>query len=98
MKEFYANAIVEGEELKCFVRGKSFSVTPVYLAKVLYINRPMFTNPLVYDDLNLDKDLLWDTLGRNLEFSLNGKSISVSFTCHMFMHFSCIRTPFHIFL
>ena len=27
-KEFYANAIVEGEELKCWVRRKKFSVSP----------------------------------------------------------------------
>ena len=53
-------------------------MTPVYLAEILHINRPMFTNPLVYDDLNLDEDLLWDGLGRNLEFSQNGNSISVS--------------------
>ena len=32
VKEFYANAIVEGKELKCWVRGKIFSVTPTYLA------------------------------------------------------------------
>ena len=35
VKEFYANAIVEGEEIKCWVRGKWFSVAPVYLAKIL---------------------------------------------------------------
>ena len=40
VKEFYANAIVEGQELKCWVRGKSFLVTPIYLAKILHINRP----------------------------------------------------------
>ena len=34
VKEFYANAIVEGEELKCGVGGKSFSVTPVYLVEI----------------------------------------------------------------
>ena len=28
VKEIYANAIVEGEELKCWVRRKSFSVSP----------------------------------------------------------------------
>ena len=28
VKEFYANAIVEGEELKCWVRGMTSSVTP----------------------------------------------------------------------
>ena len=52
VKEFYANAISDGEELKCWVRGKSFSVTPIYLAEILRINRPMFTKPPVYDDLN----------------------------------------------
>ena len=54
VKEFYANAIVKGEELKCWVRGKSFSVTPVYLADILHINRPMFTKPPIYDELNPD--------------------------------------------
>ena len=28
VKEFYANASVEGEEIKCWVRGKRFSITP----------------------------------------------------------------------
>ena len=54
VKEFYANAIVKGEELKCWVRGKSFSVTPVYLANILHINKPMFTKPPIYDELNPD--------------------------------------------
>ena len=38
VKEFYANAISEGDELKCWVRGKSFTVTLVYLANILRIN------------------------------------------------------------
>ena len=38
VKEFYANAIVEREELKCWVRGKSFSVTSVYLVEILHSN------------------------------------------------------------
>ena len=78
MKEFYANAIVEGEELKCWVRGKSFSLTPVYLADILCINRPMFTKPPVYDDLNPDEEVLREALGDNLEISSNGKSVSVA--------------------
>ena len=41
VKEFYANAILEGEELKCWVRRKSFSVSPAYLAEILHINRLM---------------------------------------------------------
>ena len=52
-------------------------MNPIYLAEILHINRPMFTNTLVYDDLNPDEDLLWDALGRNLEFSTNGNSINV---------------------
>ena len=38
----------------------------------------MFPKPPVYDDLNPDEDLLCDAFGNNLEFSPNGKSISVS--------------------
>ena len=60
------------------VRGQHFTVTPYYLANILHINRPMFPKPLVYDDLNLEEDLLRETLGDNLEFSPKGKSISVS--------------------
>ena len=69
VKEFYANAIIEGDELKCWVKGKSFLVSLVYLAEILHINWPMLTTTLVYDDLYQNKDLLRDTLGRNLEFS-----------------------------
>ena len=78
VKEFYANAIVEGEEIKCWVRGKRFSVTPVYLAEILHINRPILPIPPVYDELNPDEEILREALGANLEFSSNGKSISVA--------------------
>ena len=78
VKEFYANAIVEGDELKCWVRGKSFTISPVYLADILSINRPMLTTTLVYDNLYPDEELLRETFGRNLEFSQTGNSINVS--------------------
>ena len=78
VKEFYANAIVEGEELKCWLKGKSFSVTPVYLVEILHINRSMLTPPLVYDDLNSNAEIFQEALGDNLEFSSNGKSVSVA--------------------
>ena len=78
VREFYANAIVERDELKCWVRGKSFSMSPVYLANILHINQPMLATKSIYDDLNLDEDLLRETLGRNLEFSQTGNSINVS--------------------
>ncbi|KAK9988498.1 hypothetical protein SO802_028737 [Lithocarpus litseifolius] len=52
VKEFYANAISDWDEMKCWVRGKDFKVTPSYLAIILHINRPMFKKPLIYDDLD----------------------------------------------
>ena len=78
VKEFYANANVNEEEIKCWVRGKSFSVTPVYLAEILYINRPILPIPPVYNELNPDEEVLTKALGANLEFSSNRKSISVA--------------------
>ena len=78
MKEFYANAIVEGEELKCWVRRKNFSVSLAYLVEILHINRPMLKNSPVYDDLGPDEELLRDGLGQDLEFSSNGNSVCVS--------------------
>ena len=78
VKEFYANAIVEGEELKCWVRKKSFSVSPAYLAEIIHINRPLLRHSPVYDDLCPDEELLKEGLGQDLEFSSNGNSVSVS--------------------
>ena len=78
VKEFYANAIVNRKEIKCWVKGKSFSVTPMYLAKILHINRPILSIPPVYDELNPDEEFLKQALGANLEFSSNRKSISVA--------------------
>ena len=53
-------------------------MSPAYLADILHINRPMLRKPLVYDDLYLEEDLLWETLGKDLEFSPNGNLINVS--------------------
>nr|POE53217.1 hypothetical protein CFP56_13621 [Quercus suber] len=78
VREFYANAIIEGDELKCWVRGKSFSVSPAYLAEILYINRPILGISPVYDDFHPDEELLKAALRDNLEFSSNGNSVSVS--------------------
>ena len=78
VKEFYANAIVNREEIKCWVRGKSFLVTPMYLAEILHINRPILPIPPVYDELNPNEEFLKKALGANLEFSSNRNSISVA--------------------
>ena len=60
------------------MKGKRFSVTPVYLAEILHINRPILPIPPVYDELNPDEEVLREALRANLEFSSNGKSISVA--------------------
>ena len=52
VKEFYANAFYDGDELKCWVREKEFTVTPSYLTIILNINRLVFQKPPVYDDLD----------------------------------------------
>ena len=60
------------------MRGKRFSVIPAYLANILHINRPILSIPPVYDELDLDEKVLREALEANLEFSSNGKSISVA--------------------
>ena len=65
VKEFYANAIVEEDELKCWVRGKTFFVTPAYLVQILHTNKPMLRKSLVYDDLYPEEDLLREALGKD---------------------------------
>ena len=67
-KEFSANAIVEGDEIKCWVRRKSFFVSPAYLAEILHINRPMFKYLPVYDDFCPDEELLQEGLRQDLKF------------------------------
>ena len=70
MKEFYANVVIEGEEIKCWVKGKRFSVTPVYLDDILHINRLILSIPPVYDELNSDEEILREALGANLEIDV----------------------------
>ena len=53
-------------------------MSPIYLAEILHINWPILPIPSVYDELNLDEEILREALGNNLEFSSNGKSISVA--------------------
>ena len=50
VKEFYSNARYTGVELKCWVRGKEFSINPDYNAKVLQINRLANVDLTPYDD------------------------------------------------
>ena len=59
VKEFYSNARFTGVELKCWVRGKEFIITPNYLAKILCITRLANVDISPYDDrLPLVTDIL----------------------------------------
>ena len=79
VKKFYANAIVNEEEIKCWVRGKSFSVTPMYLAEILHINQPILSIPPIYDELNPDEKFLKQALGANL----NSPPIEIQLVWHL---------------
>ena len=56
----------------------NFTVTPSYLSIILNINRLVFQKPPVYNDLDLQVDLLLKNFRENLEFFTNGKLVSVS--------------------
>ena len=50
VKEFYSNARFTRVELRCWVRGKEFIITPNYLAKILHITQPKNVDTSPYDD------------------------------------------------
>ena len=50
VKEFYSNARYIGVELKCWVRGKEFTINLDYIAKVLRITRLVNVDLTTYDD------------------------------------------------
>ena len=50
VREFFSNARYIGVKLKCWVRGKEFSINPNYIAKVLYITRPEDMDLTPYND------------------------------------------------
>ncbi|KAK9984853.1 hypothetical protein SO802_034378 [Lithocarpus litseifolius] len=78
VKEFYSNARFTGVELKCWVRGKKFIITPDYIAEVLRITRPANVDLTPYDDkLPQVQDIL-KILGPNHEISTKGTSIGTA--------------------
>ena len=50
VKEFYLNAWFSKVELKCWIRGKDFIITPDYLVKILHINCSGNVDISPYDD------------------------------------------------
>ena len=50
VKKFYSNARYTEVELKCWIRGKEFSINPDYIANVLHTTRPKNVDFTPYDD------------------------------------------------
>ena len=78
VKEFYSNARFTGVELKCWVQGKEFIITPDYITKVFRITRSANVDLTPYDDrLPQVQDIL-QILGPDYEISSKGTSIGTA--------------------
>ena len=75
IKEFYSNARFTGVELQCWVRGKEFTITPDYIAKLLHITRPANVDRFPYDDRLPAMTNILRILGEEHEVSAKGTSI-----------------------
>ena len=78
VKEFYSNSWFIRVELKYWVCGKDFVITPNYLAKILHINHSENMDTSPYDD-KLDPIVeILETLRAHYEVSSMGTSIGTS--------------------
>ena len=75
IKEFYSNARFTGVELQCWVRGKEFTITPNYIAKLLHITQPANVDRFPYDDRLPAVTNILRILGEEHEVSAKGTSI-----------------------
>ena len=78
IKEFYSNARYTGVELKCWVRGKEFSINSDYIVKVLRITRPVNIDLTLYDDRFPQVQDILQVLGLDHEVSSKGTSIGTA--------------------
>ena len=78
VREFFLNARYIGVELKCWVRGKEFSITLNYIAKVLHITRPKDVDLIPYDDRTPKVQDILQVLGLDHEVSSKGISINTT--------------------
>ena len=63
VKEYYSDTWFTRAELKCWVRGKYFVITPNYLEKILRINHPVNVDTSPYDDRLAPVAEILETLG-----------------------------------
>ena len=78
VREFFSNARYIGVELKCWVRGKEFSINPNYIAKVLRITRHEDVDLTPYDDRNPKVQDILQVFRPNYEVFSKGTSINTA--------------------
>ena len=78
VKEFYSNASYTGVELKCWVRGREFTINPDYIAKVLHITKSADVDFTPYDDRQPQIQDILQVLGSDHEVSSKGTSIGTT--------------------
>ena len=78
VREFFSNARYIGVELKCWVRGKEFSINPNYIAKVLRITRLEDVDLTPYDDRTPKVQDILQVLRTDHEVSSKGTSINTT--------------------
>ena len=78
VQEFYSYARYTEVELKCWVRGKEFSINPDYIAKVLRITRPANVDLTPYHDRFLQVQEILQVLGPNHKVSSKGTLVGTA--------------------
>ena len=78
VKEFYSNARYTRVKLKCWIRGKEFSINLDYIAKVLRITKPANVGLTPYDDRQPQVQDILQVLGPDHEVSIKGTSIGTA--------------------
>ena len=78
VKEFYSNARYTGVELKCWVRGREFTINPNYITKVLRIARLVDVDLTPYDDRQLQIQDILQVHKPDHEVSRKGTSIGTT--------------------
>ena len=78
VKEFYSNAQYTEVELKCWVRGKEFTINLDYIAKVLRITRPADVDLTPYDDKQPQIQDILQVLGPDYEVLSKGIPIGTA--------------------
>ena len=67
IREFFANAIVEGERINCWLQGREFYVTRESIQEILEVYPPTQQSHIQYDDILDSFVLIAELLGGDLK-------------------------------